>query len=164
MQQVETQGQEFVQIWNQITGRDDRMQKNVKQGLFDLIRAVSLDKFRSRVEIYQQVKQLCEKHQLARYLTNPALVSFDLGEFLAHINCFYGDNVTQALEKRTKDDYKKIVLRKVRPKQNVSVESKESKKTKPSTLPSLEIANPHSYRNQLLRKLTAVRNSKETSS
>ncbi|EAY29421.1 hypothetical protein [Microscilla marina] len=163
MQQVETQGQQFVQIRNQITGRDDRMQKNVKQGLFDLIRAVSLDKFRLRVEIYQQVKQLCEKHQLTRYLTNPTLVSFDLGEFLTHINCFYGDSVEQILEKRIKDDYKKIVLRKVRPKQSISVDVKESKKTKHATLPSLEITNPHSYRNQLLRKLTAVSNNKGTS-
>lgn len=164
MQQVETQGQQFVQIWNQITGRDDRMQKNVKQGLFDLIRAVSLDKFRSRVEIYQQVKQLCEKHQLARYLTNSALVSFDFGEFLTNINCFYGNSVAEVLEKRTKDDYKKLVLRKVRPKQNVSVKVEVLKKTKSPTLPSLDISNPHSYRSQLLRKLTAARNGKETSS
>ena len=162
MQLVESEGQKFVAARNQITGREDRMQKSVKQGLFDLIPGISLDKFRHRVAIYQQVKTLCEQHKLDRYLTTP-IANFDLSEFLNHINAFQQDDAVTALEKRIKADHKKAVLRKIRPKKT-AVESEKSsttKKTKPSTtLSSVSVAlstlDPNSYQGQLLRKLTEM--------
>ena len=159
MQLVESQGQEFVDIWNQTTGREDRMQKSVKQGLFDLIPGVSLDKFRYRVAIYEQVRTLCEQHKLDRYLTFP-VADFDLSEFLANINSFQQKDAVNALEKRIKADHKKAVLRKVRPKTN---EEKTAPVVLPSVVPStptLTHLDPHSYQGQLLRKLTEVSRAK----
>ena len=139
------------------------MQKSVKQGLFDLIPGVSLDRFRHRVAIYEQVRSLCHKHKLDRYLTSP-VVDFDLSEFLIHINAFQQKDAMAALEKRIKADHKKAVLRKVRPKIN---EEKVAKKTAPvllsSVVPStstLTHLDPHSYQGQLLRKLTEVSRAK----
>lgn len=165
MQIVESEGQKFVDIWNQITGREDRMQKSVKQGLFDLIPRVSLDKFRYRVVIYQQARSLCREHKLDRYLTAP-VAGFDLSEFLNHINAFQQDDGIAALEKRIKTDHKKAVLRKVRSKNSAvsSEKSSSSKKTKLPALSSVSVPlstlNPNSYQSQLLRKLTEVSRNK----
>lgn len=89
MIKVESEGTQFIQAWNTLTNRQDRMDDKVKKSLYNIINAIHLADFTQRVEAYRKLLSIIQEHRLWGYMYYH-LEHFDLWTFLQHINKFYG--------------------------------------------------------------------------
>ena len=90
MFKVENEGQEFIANRNTLTGRNDRMDEKTKKALYNIVGVITLDDFVSRITTFVNVLKICKEYRLGRFLFFK-IEFFDFGEFLNHINKFYGD-------------------------------------------------------------------------
>ncbi|HNG97802.1 MAG TPA: hypothetical protein PLW93_06010, partial [Candidatus Absconditabacterales bacterium] len=90
MKKIEKDGQQFVNIWNQKTGRSDFMDDKIKKMLYNMIETVDIEKFTERVETFNKAIQLLKTSNFKKYLYF-RIDLFDFGLFLQHINKFYGE-------------------------------------------------------------------------
>ncbi|MEI6425878.1 MAG: hypothetical protein WCO66_00850 [Candidatus Absconditabacteria bacterium] len=112
MLKVENEGQEFIANRNALTGRNDRMDDKTKKALYNIIDSITLQDFISRISIFTKVLNLIKEHRLSKYLFFK-IEHFDLGEFLKHINKFYG-TLEDVFARITIEQERKHVTSKIR--------------------------------------------------
>jgi len=68
MFKVENEGQQFIANWNTLTGRNDRMDEKTKKALYNIIEAITLEDFISRISVFAKVLTISKEHRLEKYL------------------------------------------------------------------------------------------------
>lgn len=112
MFKVENEWKEFILNRNTLTGRNDRMDEKTKKALYNIIETITLEDFISRISVFAKVLNITKEHRLGKYLFFK-IEFFDLGEFLNHINKFYG-TLDDVFGRLTIEQERKHVVSKVR--------------------------------------------------
>jgi hypothetical protein len=149
MFKVENEGQLFISNRNTLTGRNDRMDEKTKKALYNIIEAITLEDFISRISVFAKVLTITKEHRLGKYLFFK-IEFFDLGEFLNHINKFYG-TLDDVFGRLTIEEERKHVVSKVR-----AILSPPKKEPEKATDPPNEEAKERikEFKDRLRKKLT----------
>lgn len=136
MTKVETEGIEYLNCWNAITGRSDLMNEKTKKGLYNIIESVSLSLFEKRVELFQSARSLIEKEKLQKYLYHK-IELYDCGMFLGQINTFHW-TILSVFEKIILDQDRKPTMSKIKALVNQSNPPEVSVVTEPVPPPTAD--------------------------
>lgn len=109
MRAIDTKWQFLVEQRNNITGRNDLMDKKTKEWFYNFIEQVDIEDRKKRTQTFVEAIDLIETHKLEKFMFQN-IQQYSIGNFITNINIF-ADGVEIAIKSIVNKDYKNKVLR-----------------------------------------------------